>query len=311
MGLLHGNTYLETIEAELKKTRKHLIIFSAYIKREALDELSKSIADAVSVTVVVRWNKIDILSGASDLDIFELCNTRGWSLRIDLSLHGKLYLLDNTKIILGSSNLTKRGLGLVKHSNLEFGTMIDASLIDSSKLADIANNSTIVDEKLFFLLKKEIQLGYQESNTVEWSDMILEQLNETVTHLWVDDCLFATPSELKNLNLNQDNQAHDFELLTLDIDRISPDYLQSEFMASIIGRWLKETVKNNQGINFGGLSSLLHNSLLNDPKPYRQDVKKLVATLIEWAEFCPDVYSITRYRHTLSISLKCIDKINE
>ena len=53
------------------------------------------------------------------------------------------------------------------------------------------------------------------------------------------------------------------------------------FLNSKIFNWLISKLKNseNQEIYFGSLSSIIHNGLLDDPKPYRQDVKKLQVNL--------------------------------
>lgn len=303
MALLHDDTYLSAIKNELQKTRSSLLIFSAYIKRRALEELSTAIGDDVDVMVIVRWNKIDLLSGASDLDIYEFCNQRGWCLAISTNLHGKLYLFDRKTIILGSSNLTGKGLGLVSSSNLEFGTYLDASEIDSGKLESFASDARVLDDELFKLLKANLLEGYNEGGTTGWPDEILEMISQTKSYLWVEDCLFSTPQELLRLDLNNDRHYQDFSTLNLNLDRISLEHLQTEFLSSIAGRWLIKTVRENEGINFGGLTAILHDALLNDPKPYRRDVKTLLATLIEWAKVCPATFSLTQYNRTVTLSL--------
>ena len=46
--------------------------------------------------------------------------------------------------------------------------------------------------------------------------------------------------------------------------------------------WLLKTLEDNGGcLYFGALSEKLHNSLINDPKPYRKDVKQMLAFLLE------------------------------
>ena len=46
-----------------------------------------------------------------------------------------------------------------------------------------------------------------------------------------------------------------------------------------------QTVKGHDGeIYFGELSSILHNTIVSDPKPYRKDVKLLLANLLSIVE---------------------------
>lgn len=303
MALLHEDAYLSAIKNELSSTCSSLLIFSAYIKRKALEELATKIADKVDVKLIVRWNKIDLLSGASDLDIYEFCKERRWKVAISTNLHGKLYLFDRKTIILGSSNLTGKGLGLVSSSNLEFGTYLDASEVDSEKLESFSDAARLVDDELFDLLKENLLDGYSEGGNTSWPNEILEMISLTKSFLWVEDCLFSTPQELLRLNLSSERQCRDFSTLNLNLDRISLEHLRTEFLSSVAGRWLIKTVRENEGINFGGLSSKLHDALLNDPKPFRKDVKTLLATLIEWAKICPETFFITQYNRTVTLSV--------
>ena len=46
--------------------------------------------------------------------------------------------------------------------------------------------------------------------------------------------------------------------------------------------WLLNVLKDHNGcMYFGELSSELHNAVVSDPKPYRKEVKMLLANLLE------------------------------
>ena len=51
--------------------------------------------------------------------------------------------------------------------------------------------------------------------------------------------------------------------------------------------WLCKTIneKEMKECYFGELSEKLHNALINDPKPYRKEVKDLLANLLGWIEY--------------------------
>ena len=79
---------------------------------------------------------------------------------------------------------------------------------------------------------------------------------------------------------------HDLELFGV-VNAHSKDLekeIKENFLKSKIFNWLITRLKKseNQEIYFGSLSSIIHNSLLDDPKPYRQDVKKLQANLYSY-----------------------------
>ena len=56
---------------------------------------------------------------------------------------------------------------------------------------------------------------------------------------------------------------------------------------SKIYKWLISQIKKQkkQEIYFGNLSSIIHESLLDDPKPYRKNIKELQANLYSYVKF--------------------------
>ena len=49
--------------------------------------------------------------------------------------------------------------------------------------------------------------------------------------------------------------------------------------------WLLNLLESEGGeVYFGRVSSLLHDNLLDDPVPYRSEVKKLVSNIYSWIE---------------------------
>ena len=62
--------------------------------------------------------------------------------------------------------------------------------------------------------------------------------------------------------------------------------------------WLdNELSKEVRVFNFGELSSLLHSSIINDPSPYRKEIKECVAALFDWVEEL-NLYKIVQFRRT-------------
>ena len=60
-----------------------------------------------------------------------------------------------------------------------------------------------------------------------------------------------------------------------------------------------------KSLSFGAISSRLHNAILDDPIPYRKEVKVLVANLYSWFELMPETFEVSRPRHS-----QVIRKIN-
>ena len=70
--LLLNELFSSKIKDRLKETKNQqsLVFFSAFIKKRALEWLAEVINPETKVTVVSRWQKADLVSGASDLEIF-------------------------------------------------------------------------------------------------------------------------------------------------------------------------------------------------------------------------------------------------
>ncbi len=113
--------------------RDRIIIVSAFIGSEALSRLLQAGGADVHKTVYVRWRIDDILSQATDHEIFEVARSYGARLMCNHQLHAKAYIADDIAIV-GSANATRPGLGLAKRSNIELLTKTSASNPDVSSL---------------------------------------------------------------------------------------------------------------------------------------------------------------------------------
>ena len=75
----------------------------------------------------------------------------------------------------------------------------------------------------------------------------------------------------------------DFLFLGVDTS-VSDEEMIILFKRSKCYLWLLDTIrkKPSMQMSFGELSKHLHSSILNDPKPYRKDVKQLLGNLLNW-----------------------------
>ena len=82
---------------------------------------------------------------------------------------------------------------------------------------------------------------------------------------------------------------HDLELFGV-VNAHSKDLekeIKENFLKSKIFNWLIARLKKseNQEIYFGHLSSIIHDSLLDDPKPYRQNIKLMQSNLLSYIKY--------------------------
>ena len=101
------------VSAAISLATERVVFVSAYVKNDVSLALFSSLSPSgpTNRRLYVRWQKRDLLSGASDLRVFESAKEHGFSLYVYPNLHAKVYVVDKT-VILGSANLTASGFGL-------------------------------------------------------------------------------------------------------------------------------------------------------------------------------------------------------
>lgn len=285
-----------------------LIACAAFIKLKALQD-EQFISNLINkdVTIIARWQKHDLVFGASDLEVYELCKQRGWKFGIDLNLHGKLFLVDD-EIFLGSANLTQRGLHIGLVGNNEFGTRIPAGDADLHKIEQFIDSEvTWINDELYESIKGVVEnTSKQEAATTPfqpWPDFIAQQVVKPVENLWVQELVFCSPADLLHMDLNNENAVHDYELLGLNIDDISTETLKRSFRRLRLYRWLRNLLIESS-LSFGKLTAALHRAIIDDPKPYRLDIKNYNQTLFKWAEFLSEDFVVNRPNYSQILSLK-------
>ncbi|RED45015.1 phospholipase D family protein [Aestuariispira insulae] len=109
--------------------KKEVILIAPFMKCDAVQMAFDAIPRSVtSVKCVTRWKAEEVLAGVSDLEVFDLIKERnGASLHVQPVLHAKYYRADDACLI-GSANLTKRGMGWAMPSNLELLVHLEAKL---------------------------------------------------------------------------------------------------------------------------------------------------------------------------------------
>jgi hypothetical protein len=114
--VLPGNGVLEL----MRGANSRVVIAAPYIKSPTIRRLLDAIPDAVSeCTCITRWMPEDIASGVCDLEVLDdVSRAKGGRLLVHPHLHAKYYS-NGQQSLVGSANLTARGLGWHTPSNVE------------------------------------------------------------------------------------------------------------------------------------------------------------------------------------------------
>ncbi|WP_419946320.1 phospholipase D family protein [Candidatus Poriferisodalis sp.] len=98
------------------------MIVAPFIRSSALQAVLEAIPEDVEVSIVTRWRPLDLLAGASDLDVFDVAAARNIALYLRYDLHAKVFAADRNCLV-GSANVTETALGWRDPANLELLTV--------------------------------------------------------------------------------------------------------------------------------------------------------------------------------------------
>ncbi len=294
MNLLGTEKYRNELAGCLNEAASELVVLSAFVTAPGFQWIMDRINnERVVGSLVVRWRPNDLLSGASSLEVYEIANKSGWSVFVYPDLHAKSMLIDKSIVFVGSANITGYGLSIVPGANRELGVKFPASPEDITVFESILSESTLVTDSLIVKLKEFLSAQPPKTSDLSggnWSDELEQLFDKPPEKLWVADLLWAIPEDLLNLDgLDEERKRsaiHDLNILGLaDVDLTKREILCDVFIQCRSWKWLRTILSEAEGqeLYFGTITAALHNSLLDDPKPYRKDVKGLVQNLYSWA----------------------------
>lgn len=272
--VIHTKDIFPFLEAEVLSTQKQLVILSAFVKVEALKRIDQFTNAGVEKILLVRFRKIDLISNVTDLELYDYCINNGWKMYFNLDLHSKIFVFDKERFFIGSANVTLAGLGISNNSNIESGVNGLLNLEDYSRILDFFEISELMTSDIMVVLNRQL-LDLSSTNTIsEWDFKDLNLFSEdTPKKLWVFEFLSSASSF--------DVKSSDLKLLGISrSDSYDEDLLKEKFMQLKCYKWFIDAF--DKEIYFGELTAKLHSSLIDDPAPYRKDVKSILATLLSW-----------------------------
>jgi len=301
MALLFAKNIKKQIISELSSTSKNLHIISAYCKLDAIRFIEEHVTESIGdKKLMVRFQYDDIVSGASDLDLYDYCKTNNWELYARFDLHAKTYVFDRVRGIVGSANLTKSGIGLSATPNYEIAQLTSITYEEMEKIDRLFESAILMTDELYIHMKQCLAMNAtpQHHSRSNWSTDILALFTQNIKVLFTHEfpnCLslsHLSDSSLEFLGLSSGQ----------DIDAIRDSFLTCNAYL-----WLNQQLQDAPSCEmyYGAITAALHNAMINDPKPYRKEVKELLSNLLNWiAELGIEEISIERPNHSQLIRLR-------
>ena len=287
--MIEWNPTVATILGGSKELGKIPLIITPYCKSSALEELLDAGATTENFELVVRFSAREISQGATDLDIYDQLNQKGFKLYAHPSIHLKLYLFGPGKAFLTSANLTQRGLGISKSRNVETGTFVDLEQRDWIEINQLLDASRLVTADLVDQLKK---YQYEPEKMQEILDKFYSEGGLSLMDLPAlpkpEDFINEFKGDTKLSGESLQRYLCDYATYRGDLIPKGEDpttMLKEAFLSKPFIKAFCTHLKNKESMRFGEATSWFHDNISERPLPYRSEIKGIVSRIYNWITF--------------------------
>jgi hypothetical protein len=269
-----------------------VLAFSPFIRSDALETFLDTFP-IESGRVVVRWKLEDLLSGASDLGVFSLLESRRIGLYLHPEIHLKLFEFSSGIAYAGSSNITKKGLSLEEPYNEEMGLLFPLDINSYTNIRRLCDESRRVTKEIVDAYQRA--LDESQLNPPRMGNLVLppkEEKEFLITDLPASDHPQAFLASASNYVQKQricPRMLHDIGTFRLTEDDLSSKDLEEKltraFQSHAFVKRIVEKIRSKPYMNFGAVTEFVHNIAQDVPLPYRSKIKDAIARLYPWLSY--------------------------
>ena len=258
-----------------------------------------------NLTVVIRGRLSDFRSSAASLEAIKLLLDAEHKVFFNFALHAKVFYFRD-QILVGSSNLTANGLNLLERGgNLELSTVVTASEQNRLIVERIVKTSLPIEKDTVQKLEDYIStLSDAVTNTEQkWPTAFFDEDHDMV--IWCSDL----PDFEFNQSITEDHKIWGEIARFLEGGQVLD--ATKLFEGTRIYRWLYKFVSsaNERGLNFGAISSELHDQLSDDPSPRRKNIKNYQQNLYSFIERIDCELELFRPNHSQVLRIKPLPQL--
>lgn len=291
---------------------RSVLVVSPFIKRAALGHLLGSVPAGVELMAYTRWRADEVARGVSDLDVLDDVEAAGGDLRLIDELHAKLVLVDGTRALVGSANVTSAGLGLSAAPNLELMSRIDldpaaASLLQA-ELRSRSRRATLAEADAIRLaadaLAPDLENGDPDAQELD-ADRSAKQPSAWMPRFRSPDRLFALYRDPEWLSSARPSDLALADILQLQIPaalerRAFDDLVRARLLGTPAVRTIEAALGQPQ--RFSALTEVLRSVMPDTSHEQRQAALQV---LLRWLlYFAGDRFRIDTPNYSEIVSLR-------
>lgn len=167
---------LDICIAKYAAQANEVVVVSPYIKKETTKWVLSLINPRAKIQVLTRANLQDFIHGASDIESWQEIWKKGGKVFIEQNLHAKYYRFDDV-VLIGSANLTEKGLNRCRDPNIELLCVMDYDNgIEKIERGFFSNRTAIAEDQFNEL--KEVVDNYRAKEVINSLDLQLKKLTK-------------------------------------------------------------------------------------------------------------------------------------
>jgi hypothetical protein len=286
-----------------------LYIYVPYIKLGQLTSLVKDNANIKAV--IVRWEPRDLITGASDLEIYPFLKEKGITLYRNPRVHLKAFVNCGKSAFIGSANISQRALNtpaLLKY-NYELATICDdLSLDDRLYFNLIEAESVLVTDLIYEQIKSQLPekvAAFPKESDFE-IDIQYPDKNFSIASLpmtYSVDTLYRIYETLEGLHEVELNcTLHDLAIYNIPLGLSISEFkkrLKSNFFNHPFIRAFLTNIDNEGEVYFGRAKDWIHKNCSDVPTPRKWEITENIQILYRWIVALGDgSYQVDRPNHS-------------
>ena len=299
----------------LKDNDKQIFLYVPYIKTKILEKLLVGIQN--QITIITTWHINDLISGSSELELYQFCKENNITLYIHNKIHLKVYSVNLESAIVASGNISHNGL--MEGGNYEAGVLVDKlEISDRMYLEKIKREAIFVDEDVYQIYLDEYekakkqaseQIDFEDPKIIPQKDYFLKSalpMTENISELIQGYDKINSNEEPSNNQETTNCIYHDLANYGIETglsEKEFRDKLKKEFFSHPFTKKIEEFIDNNERTQFGFIKRWVRDHCTDVPLPRPFEFTKNVQILYHWfVELGDGEYEIYRHgEHTESI----------
>ena len=278
----------------IKNSEGKIYLYVPYIKTKILKKLLEEIDS--QITIITTWKINDLISGSSELELYQFCKENNITLYIHNKIHLKVYSVNMESAIVASGNISQNGL--MEGGNYEAGVLVDKlEILDRLYLEKIKREATFVDDKIYQIYLDEYEkckkqapekIDFEDPEIILQKDYFLKSALPMTEN--IDDLIEGYERINSNLEPSENSEIanciyHDLANYQIELGLSKKEFrekLQQQFFLHPFTQKINEFIETNERTQFGFIKRWVRDHCTDVPLPRPWEFTKNIQILYQW-----------------------------